>query len=351
MSLKNNTLTGKTALLFGAGGSAKAVAWVLGQKKTKQVFIYNPRSNRAEDLIRQFKPLFPETEFRSLSSLDEIQEERISLVVNSTPVGMSAQVDDSFFLGLKRLRFEPDALAFDLIYNPEDTLFLKSARELNLDTVGGLSMLIEQALATFEIWIGPLANSRSSASELGSYLRGILIMRRNPSPIFLTGFMGVGKTTIARALSKVTHRAWIDTDHHIENEAKLSIPEIFEKQGEKEFRRLETQSIQSLSKLKNQVIALGGGALMNEENLKTILDSGTLIYLKVSESVLNERLSRQKSSRPLMAGLSEEERAKKIKDLLALRMPVYERSHITVEAEGSERKVAQAIISKMGERK
>jgi len=112
----------KVCLIWGAGGAAKAVAWTLGKLKAKTIYIFNPRSTRGSELEKKFNELFPKTHFQSIHTLEEIKTDEISLVVNSTPVGMkNIASNDDFFNGMNSLHFSGDALAFDLIYttNPQ----------------------------------------------------------------------------------------------------------------------------------------------------------------------------------------------------------------------------------------
>ena len=343
------SLSKKSALMLGAGGAAKAVAFVLGKMNLSTVYIYNPRSTRGEELAKQFQTLCPDTRFQTVASLDEVKE-KLSLVVNTTPIGMKESDDVSLFDGLKALSFEPSALAFDLIYTPLLTPFLKQSRELGLKIENGLRMLVEQALATYEIWIGSLKDAKFKKEDLLSYLRGVLAIRQNQGPVFLAGFMGAGKTTVGRSLSKITARTFVDTDQEIESSARQSVADIFASYGEPEFRRLETLAIERFTRSEGCIVSLGGGALMKEENLKMILETGTLVYLRADEALLLDRLNRSKQNRPLMANLSDEERREKIGSMLKVRGPVYERAHLIVEVEESEHRVAQAILIGMGER-
>ena len=342
-------LAGKNVFLWGAGGAAKAVAYVLGKLQVSRVVIFNPRSTRGSDLAQRFNAIFPKTQFESISNVSEVGAREFLLAVNSTPVGMKDGDESSFFSGLETLRFEKNAAAFDLIYTPEDTLFLQRARQQGLQTLGGLTMLIEQALAAWIYWMAPIHNHRELKDELSSYLRGVLRWREQSNPIFLTGFMGVGKTSVARSLSKITGREFLDTDEQIESEANQSIPEIFKK-GEAEFRRLEKETIRKVSGSKQTIISLGGGALNDEVNLKTVLEKGVLIYLQANEETLFQRIKKQGLNRPLLAGLSEEGRKDKIKNLLEVRKPIYAKAHFSVMTDGLEPlTVAQKILMQMGE--
>jgi len=127
--------------------------------------------------------------------------------------------------------------------------------------------------------------------------------------IILLGYMGCGKSTIAQNLSKITNIPFLDLDKCIENKANLSINEIFEQFGEIHFRRLEHEMLlELLQSSENSIIGLGGGTpcyANNHELLKR--DDVTSIYLKASIDTLYNRLIHNKSKRPLIANMNEEE--------------------------------------------
>jgi len=160
---------------------------------------------------------------------------------------------------------------------------------------------------------------------------------KNGNRIFLTGFMTSGKSTIGKILANVLGYDFFDMDREIENRTGKRITEIFEEEGEKYFRRLETAMLFELSRKENSVVALGGGTLTNEENLKLCKKSGIVIYLKVSPETLFQRLKR-KTDRPLfrdlvLQGNSEEEILLKIKKMLNEREKFYKEADIIFETE------------------
>lgn len=127
--------------------------------------------------------------------------------------------------------------------------------------------------------------------------------------IVLLGYMGCGKSTIAQNLSKITKIPFLDLDHCIEKRANLSINEIFSQHGEVYFRKLEHEMfVELLNSPENIIIGLGGGTpcyANNHELLKG--DNVASIYLKASIDTLYNRLVYNKSKRPLIANMNEEE--------------------------------------------
>lgn len=142
-------LQGSSALLYGAGGAAKAVAFALGREKVAQVWVVNRTRSRAEALCRKFGKLFPKTKFRT-ATVNQCKDLRVTLLVNATSVGLPGNAAAFEFPHA----IDAETLAFDLIYGPKLTSFLTQAGKRGARTVNGLDMLIWQAIATWEIWFG-----------------------------------------------------------------------------------------------------------------------------------------------------------------------------------------------------
>ncbi|MTH17337.1 shikimate kinase [Flavobacterium sp. LC2016-01] len=127
--------------------------------------------------------------------------------------------------------------------------------------------------------------------------------------IVLLGYMGCGKSTIAQNLSKITNIPFLDLDTCIEKRANLSINEIFSKHGEIYFRKLEHEMfLELLHSSENNIIGLGGGTPCYANNhLLLQNDDIVSVYLKASIDTLYNRLAQNKSKRPLIANMEEEE--------------------------------------------
>lgn len=127
--------------------------------------------------------------------------------------------------------------------------------------------------------------------------------------IVLLGYMGCGKSTIAQNLSKITNIPFLDLDTCIEKRANLSINEIFSKRGEVYFRKLEHEMfVELLQSPENNIIGLGGGTPCYANNhLLLQNDDIVSVYLKASIDTLYNRLVHNKSKRPLIAEMNEEE--------------------------------------------
>lgn len=152
------------------------------------------------------------------------------------------------------------------------------------------------------------------------------------SNVILIGFMGCGKTTVGLRLSYRLRRTVIDTDKEIEREEKRTISEIFAKDGEPYFRDRETQSLRKLiTAAANQIISVGGGLPMREENRRLLHELGQVFYLRAEAETIYERL-KDDTTRPLLQG---EDPLTKIKTLLRERDPYYlEAADVVVTVDG-----------------
>jgi len=123
--------------------------------------------------------------------------------------------------------------------------------------------------------------------------------------IYFTGFMASGKSTIGLSLAEKMNFNFIDLDNYIELKENKSINEIFLKQGESFFRKLESQYLQDIFKMNgNIIVALGGGTINSIELLNKIKNQGCLFHLKASLEMIKNRLSKERFSRPLLSNLS-----------------------------------------------
>ncbi len=150
-------------------------------------------------------------------------------------------------------------------------------------------------------------------------------------PIALVGMMGVGKTSIGRRLAQKLHIPFVDADQEIVDAAGLSIPEIFERFGEAHFRDGERRVIARLFDGTRKVIATGGGAFVNAETRRLMLDRAVVIWLDADIDTLVERTAR-KGERPLLANGNARDILTR---LAAERNPLYAQAHIHVKSQSN----------------
>ena len=150
--------------------------------------------------------------------------------------------------------------------------------------------------------------------------------------IYLIGYMGVGKTTIAKLLSDKLKLPFCDTDQIIEQEEKRSIAEIFKKEGKLHFRMLETELLKQYNS--KGIVACGGGLAIHNNNMELINSKGISIYLKASANCLYNRLKDDKKSRPLIANITNEKLKLYLKKELKNRSPFYKLAQHTILVDG-----------------
>lgn len=130
--------------------------------------------------------------------------------------------------------------------------------------------------------------------------------------IALIGFMGSGKSSVAKALSHSLRLNVLDTDVLIEEKMKTSISEIFEKYGEEKFREVEKEVVENIKNEKNSIISCGGGVCLNPQNIVNIRENKLVVLLDASDGVILERL-KEDSSRPILKSNLNIETIEKIK--------------------------------------
>lgn len=145
-------------------------------------------------------------------------------------------------------------------------------------------------------------------------------------PIFLIGYMGSGKSTLGRALGRLTGMEFIDLDHYIENRFHKTIRDIFATEGEARFRDIERRMLVEVSQFEDVVIACGGGTPCFGDNMELMNRAGTTVVLDTSMAKLTSRLKRGRHKRPLIAGMDDERLEAFIADNLESRRPFYDKA-------------------------
>jgi len=158
--------------------------------------------------------------------------------------------------------------------------------------------------------------------------------------IVLVGFMGTGKTTVGLHLEKKTGFPLIDMDQLIEQEAGISISQIFATQGEAHFRSLERAMTKKLATQTNHIISTGGGVVLNPDNLTDFASNGLVVCLSASPETILNRV-RNDQTRPLLAGDKEQQ----IRDLLQRRQPLYDAIPFQVATDSrTPEQIAESIL-------
>ncbi len=152
-------------------------------------------------------------------------------------------------------------------------------------------------------------------------------------PIFLIGFSGVGKTTIARRLAQDLQMDFVDTDDFLTRRYHSTITHMFATCGIEKFRKRERAAIIELAHLQDTVIATGGGLPTHDDNLDLMLDSGVVIYLSASVPTIAQRLYLVRESRPLVADKTKQEVEQYVQETLPQHEKYYSRAHLTINAD------------------
>lgn len=168
--------------------------------------------------------------------------------------------------------------------------------------------------------------------------------------IYLVGFMGAGKTTVGKILARELNRPFIDTDELIEKKSQESIAEIFRNHGERHFRQLETEVLQEISCESQAIVALGGGAILKEENRRLIQNSGITIYLVWDFDVLLPRIWKDRK-RPLVENEKGEQGMRNLKELFQKRESLYKRSDMVIKCtpEMTPQQITRKIMANLKE--
>lgn len=151
--------------------------------------------------------------------------------------------------------------------------------------------------------------------------------------IFLTGYMGSGKTTLGRALAAAIGIPFIDLDHYIEQRYRKTISQLFAERGEEGFREIERRMLHEVGEFEDVIISTGGGTPCFFDNIEYMNEQGTTVYLDVPVERLFIRLSIARSKRPLIKEKNDEELMTFIEEQLAKRAPHYSKAQYSFKAD------------------
>ncbi|MDY4487584.1 MAG: shikimate kinase [Candidatus Limivicinus sp.] len=271
---------GKKALVLGTGGASVTVQAALRDLGAASVVVI---SRSGED------------NYENIARHSDAK-----ILVNATPVGMYPKtgvspVDLDSFTALEGV--------FDVVYNPAKTQLLLDAEKRGIPCANGLGMLVAQAKAACERFTGePIDDEKVYTIKAE--------MERNTRNVMLIGMPGSGKSTVGAALAEKLGRKLVDVDERIVEMAGCSIPEIFAKEGEEGFRKIEHQALCEVSKESGLVIATGGGVVTRRENLDPMRQNSLIVWLLRDISLL------PKDGRPLS-------QANSLTEMFKVREPMY----------------------------
>ena len=267
---QNVSVNGKKVAVLGSGGTSNtafAVAQSMGA-----VSVLKVSRDKKEGYI----------------TYDELYEgfSDVEILINTTPCGMYPNIGKSA-VELDRL---PNVQAvFDAVYNPLSSKLVLDAKEKGITAVGGLYMLVSQAAYAVEKFI----DAPVDATKVEEIFRNLYKEKMN---IVLIGMPASGKTTVGKALAEKLSKSFVDTDDLIVETAGKPIPEIFAESGEKVFRDFESNVIYEVSKDNGKIIATGGGAVLNKNNINNLKGNGRVYFINRPLDMLATTDDRQLSS-------------------------------------------------------
>ena len=167
--------------------------------------------------------------------------------------------------------------------------------------------------------------------------------------ITLIGYRGSGKSSVGRQLAQRLNCSCIDSDDVIEERAGRSIREIFEQDGEDEFRRLESEVLGQLTERKNVIIAAGGGAILTRKNRDAVKGAGPVVWLQADVNTLTDRIMQDVSTADRRPNLTDQSVTDEIAGVLRERWPLYDdAASICIETEGqSVEQIVDAICGQL----
>lgn len=291
---------GKGVLILGTGGTSLMARRAAADQNAAKIYI----ASRHPETDPPSGSEIQDAGILSTISYDQLPEiaDSVDVIINTTPVGTFPNNMQQVI----RLKDFPGCQAvIDVIYNPFKTALLLEAEKLGLKYTNGLPMLVAQATAAAGYFLGtPGAFQKENQRIIKS-------MKQQMGNIVLIGMPGTGKSLIGKLLAELTGKTLQDTDAKIKEEAKMTIPELFEKEGETGFRDRESAICKKLGKERNLIIATGGGAILRPENVDALRQNGTLVHITRSIDKLPTR------GRPLSKNIET------LKKMEAQRMPLY----------------------------
>ncbi|MBI4716454.1 MAG: type I 3-dehydroquinate dehydratase [Planctomycetes bacterium] len=334
-------LAGLPVDVLGAGGAARAVIAGLtdfGARIT--VFARSPGSAAA--LAETFACRAEPWEHRARRAGQ--------VLINSTSVGMWPRVEAS---PLPDHALAGCRLVFDLVYAPLQTRLLRDAAGAGAHTLNGLDMLLRQAAMQYALWTGDRPETSGDSELVTAEVRRRTGEAADGAPsargrraIALIGARGCGKTIVGRELASLLGGRSIDTDELVTTRAGRPIAAIFAQDGEPVFRQMEREAIEAVVLDPPAVISVGGGAVLDEENLKRLRTVARLVWLTAPAAVLRARLDADAASREHRPSLTPLTPEREVEVLLGERAAAYERAaDLIVSTEGlSPAAIARKIV-------
>lgn len=246
-------MKGRKVLILGTGGASKT-GHALAEYMGAQSVYYVSRSGKDGSISYE----------QAVTEHSDAQ-----IIINATPVGMFPKqdgrpIDISAFPKLEGV--------IDAIYNPLRTNLILDAQERGIPAEGGLYMLSAQAVHASAVF-------RDIPIDESLVDKAFKSVKNDKQSIVLIGMPSSGKTTVGRILSEKCGKQLADTDEYIVRKIGMPISDFFAKHGEAEFRKIEKETVAELSATGGRIIATGGGAVLDAENVRALKQNGVLVFL------------------------------------------------------------------------
>lgn len=246
-------MKGRKVLILGTGGASKT-GHALAEYMGAQSVFYVSRSGKDGSISYE----------QAVTGHSDAQ-----IIINATPVGMFPKqdgrpIDISAFPKLEGV--------IDAIYNPLRTNLILDAQERGIPAEGGLYMLSAQAVHASAVF-------RDIPLDESLVDKAFKSVKNDKQSIVLIGMPSSGKTTVGRILAEKCGKQLADTDEYIVRRIGMPISDFFAKHGEAEFRKVEKETVAELSATGGRIIATGGGAVLDAENVRALKQNGVLVFL------------------------------------------------------------------------
>lgn len=246
-------MKGRKVLILGTGGASKT-GHALAEYMGAQSVYYVSRSGKDGSISYE----------QAVTEHSDAQ-----IIINATPVGMFPKqdgrpIDISAFPKLEGV--------IDAIYNPLRTNLILDAQERGIPAEGGLYMLSAQAVHASAVF-------RDIPLDESLVDKAFKSVKSDKQSIVLIGMPSSGKTTVGRILAEKCGKQLADTDEYIVRKIGMPISDFFAKYGEAEFRKIEKETVAELSATGGRIIATGGGAVLDAENVRALKQNGVLVFL------------------------------------------------------------------------
>ncbi len=255
----NISVKDKTVLILGTGGTSKTASVVLKDLEAKNVFFVSRSVKRVKSNTITYE------EAKTLKD--------VNIIVNTSPNGMYPKDEEPI---IDITNYNKLEAVVDVVYNPLKTRLVRNAEKLGIKAVGGLYMLVGQAVYAVNKFLDRTLEETQTIEVINKVYNEILTKKQN---IVLIGMPGCGKSTIGKMLSESLDKELVDSDVEIEKVINCQIKDFLSESNEKEFRDIESDVINNISLLNNKILSTGGGVVKRESNIKSLKANGIIIFI------------------------------------------------------------------------